>query len=102
MTFKVGSGSLQFELVEGWEQLPANLRHADLPVLELKFDANREDVAYRWKADEPAFHMPIRVGKRDHWQTITPTVEWQTLKTPLGRSKLQVATDLYYIAVSKS
>jgi hypothetical protein len=30
MAFKVGSGSLQFELVEGWEQLPAGYRHADV------------------------------------------------------------------------
>jgi hypothetical protein len=30
MTFKVGSGSLRFELVEGWQQLPTNLRHADV------------------------------------------------------------------------
>src|SRR5215471_6661287 len=28
--FKVGSGSLQYELVEGWEQLPAGYRHADV------------------------------------------------------------------------
>ena len=30
MAFKVGSGSLQFELVEGWEQLPAGYKHADV------------------------------------------------------------------------
>src|SRR5919199_6836505 len=29
-TFKVGSGALQYELVEGWEQLPAGYRHADV------------------------------------------------------------------------
>jgi len=28
--FKVGSGALQYELVEGWEQLPAGYRHADV------------------------------------------------------------------------
>ena len=28
--FKVGSGSLQFQLVEGWEQIPAGYRHEDL------------------------------------------------------------------------
>ena len=28
--FKVGSGSLQYELVEGWEQIPAGYRHADV------------------------------------------------------------------------
>src|SRR5215470_7736102 len=30
MAFKVGTGSLQYELVEGWEQLPAGYRHADV------------------------------------------------------------------------
>jgi len=29
-TFKVGSGSLQYELVEGWERLPAGYKHADV------------------------------------------------------------------------
>jgi sugar lactone lactonase YvrE len=29
-TFRVGSGSLQYELVEGWEQLPPGYRHADV------------------------------------------------------------------------
>src|SRR5256714_1408510 len=29
-TFKVGSGSLQYELVEGWERIPAGYRHADV------------------------------------------------------------------------
>ena len=61
------------------------LRHADLPVLELKFDDAKGEVAYRWKADEKAFAMPIRVGTPESWQIITPTAEWQTLKTPLGR-----------------
>jgi hypothetical protein len=77
------------------------LRHAALPVLELKFDADKGEVAYRWKADEKGFNLPVRVGSPDKWQLITPTTEWQTLKTPLGRDKFQVATDLYYIAVSK-
>ena len=45
------------------------LRHAALPMLELKFDDARRSVSYRWKADEPAFAMPVRVGTKDHWQT---------------------------------
>ena len=77
------------------------LRHADLPVLELKFDAAAKTVAYRWKADEAAFRMPIRVGKPDSWQIITPTSEWQTMPTALGKDDFQVATDLYYVNVSK-
>ena len=78
------------------------LRHAALPVLELKFDAARGEVGYRWKADEKEFAMPIRVGTPDKWQTITPTADWQTLNSPLKKDDFQVATDLYYIAVNKS
>jgi len=77
------------------------LRHAALPILELRWNASEGTVSYRWKADEPGFRMPIRVGARDHWQVIHPTAEWQSLKTPLRKEAFEVATDLYYVAVSK-
>ena len=77
------------------------LRHAALPVLELKFDDAAGAVSYRWKADEPAFAMPIRVGDKDHWQIVQPTAEWKTMKTPLKKDQFAVATDLYYVDVSK-
>jgi aminopeptidase N len=78
------------------------LRHAAVPVLELKFDETSGTVAYRWQADEKDFAMPIRVGKNDAWQTITPTSEWHTIKTPLKSDEFDVATDLYYVIVSKT
>src|SRR5215471_9423995 len=71
------------------------LRHTEPPQLDLRFDAAAGTVAYRWSADEMAFAMPIKVGQQDHWQTITPTTSWQTLKTPLTKDQFQVATDLY-------
>jgi len=77
------------------------LRHAALPVLELKFEEPAGAVSYRWKADEPAFAMPVRVGAKDHWQIVRPTSEWQTMKTPLGKDQFEVATDLYYVNVSR-
>jgi aminopeptidase N len=78
------------------------LRHAALPVLELKWNETEGTVAYRWKADEPAFQMPIRVGtKDDRRQILHPTAEWQTLKTPLKKDEFEVATDRYYVTVSK-
>ena len=76
------------------------LRHADLPVLELQFDRPGA-VAYRWKADEAAFAMPVRVGAKDHWQLVQPSTEWKTLDTPLTKQEFEVATDLYYVNVSK-
>jgi aminopeptidase N len=78
------------------------LRHTALPKLQLKFDDATGTVTYRWQVDEPAFAMPIRVGTKNQWQIIQPTVEWQTMKTPLKRDDFQVATELYFISVEKS
>ncbi|MBI1761325.1 MAG: M1 family metallopeptidase [Acidobacteria bacterium] len=76
------------------------LRQAALPVLELRFALGSVD--YRWKAETKGFAMPIKVGRRGQWQTIKPTAEWQTMKTDLGKDAFGVATDLYYVEVSKS
>jgi hypothetical protein len=46
--------------------------------------------------------MPIRVGQKGAWQTIRPTGEWQTMKTPLAKETFEVATDLYYVNVMKT
>jgi aminopeptidase N len=77
------------------------LKHADLPSLELRFDEAQGTVSYRWKASEPTFAMPIRVGSKDRWLTIRPTSEWQTTKTPLPKEQFGVATDLYYVNVTR-
>jgi aminopeptidase N len=77
------------------------LRHAALPVLELKFDKAGE-VSYRWKADEAGFAMPIEVGDPQHWTVVTPvTTQWKTMPWVGNESAFQVATNLYYVNVSK-
>jgi aminopeptidase N len=78
------------------------LRHAALPTLELTFDDPARTVSYRWKADEPAFAMPVRVGAKDHWRIIRPTTAWQTIETPLPKDQFEVATDLYYVNVARA
>jgi aminopeptidase N len=78
------------------------LRHTMIPTLELKFDEANGAVQYRWKTDEQNFKMPVRVGMKDHWQIINATNDWQTLKTPIKKDGFDVATDLYYVNVSKS
>ncbi len=85
------------------------LRHVTIPTLELTFlpaapgaPANTHQVLYKWQADEPGFTMPIQVGDPTHWQTLHPTLEWQTLTTPLAPEAFKVATDLYYIDVSQN
>ncbi|HZS29310.1 MAG TPA: M1 family metallopeptidase [Candidatus Angelobacter sp.] len=77
------------------------LRHTAIPTLELKFDSDKKTVAYRWKVDEQGFQMPVRVGKKDNWQIIKPTTDWQTMPTSLSKDEVDVATDLYYINVTK-
>jgi aminopeptidase N len=77
------------------------LRHTAIPTLELKFDEPAGSVQYRWQADEKDFAMPVRVGLKEHWETIHPTTNWQTMKTGLTKDKFDVATDLYYINVDK-
>ncbi len=78
------------------------LRHKNIPTLELAFDDSTHNVRYRWNADEPAFAMPIKVGDPSHWQTIHPTLTWQTMSTPLNRDSFQVATNLFYVNVTRS
>jgi aminopeptidase N len=77
------------------------LRHPALPALELRFPEAGGSVSYRWKADVKEFAMPVKVGRKDRWQTIRPTTEWATMKTDLGKNDFEAATDLYYIDVVK-
>jgi aminopeptidase N len=75
------------------------LRRSELPTLQLTFDEKAGTVSYRWKADERAFAMPIRVGTPGNWQIIQPTTEWKSMPNKLGKA-LEVATELYYVNVA--
>ena len=77
------------------------LRRTEIPTLELAFDEAAGTVAYRWKADERAFAMPIKVGVPSDWQILHPTTDWQVMKTTLKRDEFQVATDLFFVGVTK-
>ncbi|MEO6924884.1 MAG: M1 family metallopeptidase, partial [Bryocella sp.] len=77
------------------------LRHAALPVLELRF-GQPGTVEYRWKADEAGFAMPIEVGDSRRWTTINPvTGEWKSMPWNGSRADFHVATDFYYVDVSE-
>jgi aminopeptidase N len=76
------------------------LRRAALPTLELSFDQAAGTVAYRWRADELAFAMPVKVGAPSAWQTIRPTRDWQVMPTTLGPEEFRVATELYYVNIA--
>jgi hypothetical protein len=43
----------------------------------------------------------VRIGKPGAWQIIQPGTEWKTMPSPAPKDDLQVATDLYYVAVNK-
>lgn len=60
------------------------LRRAELPRLELTFDTAAGTVAYRWKAAEPGFAMPVGVGTPGKWRIVRPTTEWQVMPNPDG------------------
>lgn len=77
------------------------LRRTDLPTLELAFDEEAGTLAYRWRADERGFAMPVRVGDPENWQVLRPTTDWQLMKAPMPKDAFQVAIDLYYVNVVK-
>jgi aminopeptidase N len=77
------------------------LRHAEVPMLQLKFDGQAHTVAYRWKAGEKDFAMPVRVGNPTAWQLLRPTAEWQTIPWSGKATDFEVATDLYYVYVER-
>jgi hypothetical protein len=76
------------------------LRHAEIPTLQLRF-ANGGRIDYRWSAQEKAFAMPVRVGRKDYWQLIHPTSSWQSMRSDIDKEDFEAATDFYYINVSK-
>jgi aminopeptidase N len=77
------------------------LRRAQLPTLQLAFNAAEGTLWYRWQADERDFAMPIRVGAQEKWQTITPTTDWKSMPNTVAKEQFDVATDLYYVNVTK-
>ena len=78
------------------------LRQAELPVLELQFRQNDFTVSYRWRTVIKDFAMPVKVGRRNDWQLLKATTDWQTMKSELQRDDFEVATDRYYIEVVKN
>ena len=77
------------------------LRRAALPTLQLAFNEKDATVAYRWEAEERGFAMPVRVGNPAAWQTIWPTADWQVMPNAIAKESFAVATDLYYVNVTK-
>jgi aminopeptidase N len=78
------------------------LRHAAIPILEVKFDPAAATVSIRYKADEPAFAMPIHVGAKDHLTLVEPvTTAWKSMPWSGTAAEFSVPTNLYYVDVVK-
>lgn len=77
------------------------LRRAALPTLELALEEGAGTLAYRWKADERAFAMPVEVGSPGRWTRITPTTDWQIMPAPSDVETIGVASDRYYVNLEK-
>jgi len=45
--------------------------------------------------------MSAWTHEKDHWQTIHPAVEWQTMKTAFDLNAFAAATEHFYINVQK-
>jgi hypothetical protein len=75
------------------------LRHPHIPVLEYYFqnDTDGLSVSYRWVADVPNFHMPVKVSvAKDSLAFVYPTASWQTM----GLVKGMIANDFHVDTVS--
>ncbi len=77
------------------------LRRSQIPTLELTFNEPEGTLAYRWKADERAFAMPIRAGAHGQWQTLQATTDWKVMKNSVKPDDFEVATDFFYVNVAK-
>ena len=72
------------------------LRHADLPVLQLK--ENGGEILYRWKADVADFTMPVDVFIRDKEVRLKPTSIWQKLSARnVNLYEIKVNENEFYI-----
>lgn len=72
------------------------LRHAAIPVLQLKKDGN--SFSYRWKVDVADFEMPVdvRIGNKEI--RIFPTEDWQKYSDKVKKlKKVSVVASKFYV-----
>lgn len=76
------------------------LRYPGIPTFEYELEpkGNGLRIRYRWKADVSGFNMPVALGKKDAYEWLQPTAEWQTttLKN-ITEEEFRVATELLLI-----
>ena len=81
------------------------LRHTAIPDAGIEVRDSGGNGVYRWKADEPEFAMPVRVGEKRSGRSIQPTTSGRRCRRRWHKDTFDVAfdvaTDLYYVNVSK-
>ena len=79
------------------------LRHPAIPSLTLHLEPRGPDleVRYKWEADVPGFHMPIKVTMaRDSLAFIYPTTVWQNMQVKgMTAADFRVDTTEFYAGV---
>ncbi len=75
------------------------LRHASIPVLELK--QGDDKIQYRWKADVIDFKMPVDVIIDEEEIRLNVTSDWKTLETGEELDELKVNDLEFYVQTSK-
>ncbi len=77
------------------------LRHAALPILQLRPTADGKSLQYRWEADEAGFAMPINAGDPQRWTHLIPTSAWQSTPLTGKPNDFAVDTDHFYVNVER-
>jgi aminopeptidase N len=76
------------------------LRHATIPVLQLKLDG--KNLSYRWQTDEPNFAMPVEITVTGKTIRLKATNNWQKEKIATKIfDDVTVATNKFYVNVEK-
>jgi aminopeptidase N len=81
------------------------LRLTEVPVLEIHFQKNENDLAlrYRWQSQVEDFNMPVSFSDRagvERW--IVPVSSWQTMALDsVGMEEIKFLTDRFYIEIKQ-
>ena len=76
------------------------LRYKNIPEFQAFINQKGKEtvINYRWKADDPDFHMPIKITTaKDKFEFIQPTGNWQKLKiNNFDPAHFKIADELFY------
>ena len=72
------------------------LRYTTIPGFEMKIEKGK--LAYKWKAEEKDFNMPLEVTIADKSIRLMPTTEWQQSKIKINTlDEVQIANTKFYV-----